>query len=113
MQPGQPPPAWAMSVPPPPLEGTHPPASGLSIQGGLTPPDAAGHQWVLLTIGDGTVTTTLRIPWQVAAGFGATIAAGMQNLVQEAQAKAGPSLIVPPPSGTGLNLDHLRNGRKP
>lgn len=117
MQPGPNLPVWAMTIPVPVAQGTNPPAAPVTMQAGLSEPDAAGHQWVILMLGDGTVGVTMRCPWQSAPGFGKAIADALQGLADQAAAKQGPQLIVPQ-AGVDLDLDILRrrngtNGHKP
>lgn len=111
MQPNDKPPEWAMKIEVPQAPGVTPPAAPMIAQAGLTEPDGNGHQWILLMLGDGTVSITLRMPWQTSIGFGQAIANMLTQLAAQANAKAGPSLIVPPP---GTQLPDLGiNGRNP
>src|ERR1044072_6317405 len=61
---------------------------------GLTPPDAKGRRFDTLQISDGTVTFTLRMPWQNAAAFGMGIAQGLAQIQQKAEQEAGPALLL-------------------
>jgi hypothetical protein len=104
------PPDWAMTNHLPQAEGAMEPAIALSGNVGLSDPDSAGHQWILLTLSDGTVSVTFRVPWHSVAAFTGQIAQISAGLSAQAQALAGPSLIVPPP-GAGLpDLGIRRNG---
>lgn len=112
MQPGQNPPQWAMTIPVMPEPGHNPPVLPLTMQAGLTDPDADGHQWVLFMLGDGTTAVTFRMAWQSAPAFGQAIANAMAGLAEQAAARQGPQLIVPP-SGAIPDLGIHRNGHKP
>ncbi len=69
---------------------------------GLTPPDKAGRRYATLQISDGTLSVTLRLPWQNADQFGAGIAQGLAAVKARAEAEQGPSLIVPNGAGRFL-----------
>ena len=113
MQPGQPP-EWSMKIPINPPDGVMPPVAPITCQAALSKPDANGHSWIILNIGDGTVGVSLRIPWQTAAGFGAALSQFLSQLQAQAQAQAGPTLIVPPPGAQLPDLGVNRhNGHKP
>jgi hypothetical protein len=112
MNPNQPP-EWSMRNVTPPTDGTHPPAEPPSMNLSLTEPDAAGHQWMLVTMFDGTISTTMRMPWQVVPAILTQAAQLATNLAGQAQAKAGPSLIVPPAGAKlpDLGINGNGNGR--
>jgi hypothetical protein len=113
MMPNQtPPPAWAMTVPAAQPDGVNPPCQPVMIRGGLSDADAAGRQWAILEVDDGTVTARIRLPWQNCDGVGAAIAQIMAQVKAGAVAKNGPGLIVPPTGASLPDLDIRRNGHR-
>ncbi len=80
-------------------DGEQPLPFAVSAGVGLTAPDAKGRRYATLQVSDGTVTMTLRLPWQNADQFGAGIAQGLATVAARAQAEQGPSLIVPNQNG--------------
>jgi hypothetical protein len=82
-------------------EGQMPPPYAVNASVGLTS-DAAGTRWALLTFSDGTMTMSLRIPWQNAPAFGHGVAQGLIAVHQQAQQEAGPQLITPNGGGGRL-----------
>jgi hypothetical protein len=108
-----PPPDWAITIPALVQDGMNPPCGPVTIRGGLTDPDAAGHQWALLEIIDGTMTTSLRVPWQNADQLGMGIAQILAQVKAQAAAKAGPQLIVPPAGASLPDLNIRKNGHRP
>jgi hypothetical protein len=107
MQP-QPPPEWAFLELPPTAEGIERPPLPLAMGVGLTEPDAAGHQWLMLKLGDGTASVDLKIPWQIANQMMAALSNGVAAKVAEAAALAGPQLVVAP---GGIDLSKLNIGK--
>ena|SRR6185369_3740282 len=104
-----PPPNWAFTELPPLPDGVERPPLPLAMGVGLTEPDAEGHQWLLLKLGDGTATVELKFPWQIANQMMAALSQGVAAKVNEAAAKAGPQIVIPPAGQTSLNLDIFRN----
>jgi hypothetical protein len=112
MQPNQIP-EWVMRAVQPPAEGTMPPVEPISINVALTDPDKAGHQWLLMTFGDGTMQVTVRLPWQNSARLMSQVAQICANAEAQAQARQGPSLIVPPKGADIHELGIHLNGKNP
>lgn len=100
----------------PPLPpGTVAPPMGLQIGVGLTDPDAAGNQWAVLRLADGTVSAEFRIPTGMAGGIGQAIAEGLMGIQRQAETGAGkPSGLVVPPGARGLVIPRpvIKNGGK-
>lgn len=111
--PPAPPPSWSLTIPAPVVDGTNPPCHPVTIRGGLTDQDAAGHQWALLEVTCGTVTAVLRLPWQNADNLGMGIAQILAQVKAQAEAKNGPQLIVPPAGATLPDLNIRKNGHRP
>jgi hypothetical protein len=63
----------------------------------LTEPDANGDIFVVLSFGEttGTVSGSIRMPWQVAARFGMSVAQQLAQIQQLAAAHARPRLLRP------------------
>jgi len=62
---------------------------------GLTPKDAKGHFFGTLTISDGTVTATIRIPWQNAAALSVGIGQGLAAIQAKGEEQAHGGLVLP------------------
>jgi hypothetical protein len=108
-----PPPAWSLTIPAPQPQGNNPPCHPITIRGAVTDPDAAGHQWAMLELDDGTVTARIRLPWQNADAVGMAIAQILAQIKAAVAAASGPQLIVPP-AGTSLpDLNIRKNGHRP
>lgn len=82
-------------MPPAVAEGELTPTMPLQANVGLTPADTAGNQWMTLQYSDGTISVSLRLPWQSAIQFSVAIAQQVQAHAQQAQAHAGPTLLIP------------------
>lgn len=91
----------------PTTDGTIRPCEPPNINLAMTEPDANGHQWMLITFFDGTMSTTTRMPWQVAPNILAQAAQYAAQLAQKAQVQEGPKLVVPP-AGVDLSKLNLR-----
>jgi hypothetical protein len=98
-------PEWAVRTPTPTPDGITPPAEPSAARVDLTAPDANGHQWIVLGLGDSTLGVTVRMPWQTAPGFLAAITERVMQLAEQAAGRAGPQIVVPP---AGIDLSKLR-----
>jgi hypothetical protein len=103
-------PGWAQNQRPPLPDGVVPPVEAAAAAVQLTDPDADGHRWIVFQLADGTMSASLRMPWQAAPGFLAACANRAVELAAQAQAEAGPQIVVPP---AGLDLSKLNLGRNP
>jgi hypothetical protein len=103
------PPAWSLTIPPPPTDGVVPPVGPINVGLGLTEPDANGHQWLVAQYSDGNIDVSMRMPWQVAAQVFGQLAQAAAQLATRAALAAGPSLVIPP---AGIDLSIFKNGGK-
>jgi hypothetical protein len=94
-------PEWALIGLPPFPPGVQPPAFPAEFKVGLTAPDADGHSWAVLIIGDGTVTGQVRIPAMLAEQVGAGIHEGLANIQRQAEQRSGAGGLVLPNGGAG------------
>lgn len=101
-------PDWVMRQDAPMPEGVHPPSMPVGLSVGLTDPDAAGHQWMMLVWDDGTVHVEMRLPWQIAPNLLMQAAQVAAQKAAEASARQGPQIILP--SGPLPDLKINRNG---
>ena len=98
-------PAWTVSpdgsavVPPQMPPGEELPPVPVAAAVGLTQPDAKGRRWAVLELRDGTVSMTVRIPWQAAEQFGMGIAQGLAAMQAKAASEQHQGLIVPNGAG--------------
>jgi hypothetical protein len=107
-----------LALPQPTQPGEVIPPIPCQFQFGLTTPDVKGHQWVVLSIGDGTVTGQYRIPWQLAEQVGAQVAQGLSAMARRAASEANGGLVVPGgtrgglfvPGGPGRGVPPLNGG---
>lgn len=103
-------PDWALIGPPKVPAGVALPAFPCQFNIGWTPPDANGHTWAVLIIGDGTITHQVRIPPMLLAAVGEgihqTLAAAQQQWEQTGGQPAGP----PPGRPSGLVLPNGPGG---
>jgi hypothetical protein len=97
-------PEWALVAFPPMPEGQAAPAFAVDFRVGLTDPDAAGHQWAVLIQTDGTLTSQVRIPAQLAGPVGLGIAQALDKVHKkyEAQDNGASKLILPNGAAGGL-----------
>jgi hypothetical protein len=86
-------------LPPAVGEGEAPLPYGVDVNLNVTQPDAKGNQWVVMTITDGTVTASARIPFEVAEVIGIGIAQGMQQVVARARQQKHGGLVLPNQGG--------------
>jgi hypothetical protein len=89
------PPGVFLEVPNPSVPGEILPPMATSFSVGLTGKDAKGHRWAILRGDDGTVAASFRIPWQVAAQWGAGIAQGLAAVAAQAEREQTGGLVVP------------------
>lgn len=101
---GTPVPSWAIRQSQPEPPGVAPPVAPCDFRVDLTQPDAAGHQWITLTIADGTVTATVRIPPMLGVMVGQGVAAALAQVQArwEQASRPGSKLILPNGAAGGL-----------
>jgi hypothetical protein len=91
-----------LAMPQPESPGEVVPPIPVEARVALTDPDTKGRRWAIIQMGDGTVSASFRIPWQLGPQFGQQLAAGLVQMAQRAASEENGGLVVPGRNAGGL-----------